>query len=289
MPRILHKLRIDEISHVDRGAGEGVKVVLMKRDNDAPPQGSVREKLQFLIEQLRRGYPDMPVRQARAEAWNALSDDEQVEILREERQMNKLDNSTLFDDWYRQLTPEQRQEYQRRQRAIDAEMADEGTSSRDSEGHGGGQFNGRPKSPNIAPNAPKAPTFAKGDTLQSIAKEFGIAALAQHITEDGARGISADEFTDLVRADAEARGTTFEKAFCGTDKAAISLRAAHKRCRDEGWGLVARKSSALVELEVKARELCEANPKLSKAQAFAKVYEDPRNRELARRERAERI
>lgn len=32
MPRILHKLRIDEISSVDRGAGDGCKIVLYKRD-----------------------------------------------------------------------------------------------------------------------------------------------------------------------------------------------------------------------------------------------------------------
>jgi hypothetical protein len=34
MPKVLTKLRIDEISAVDRGAGEGVKILLMKRDDD---------------------------------------------------------------------------------------------------------------------------------------------------------------------------------------------------------------------------------------------------------------
>jgi hypothetical protein len=33
MPKILTRLRIDEVSAVDRGAGEGVKVILMKRDD----------------------------------------------------------------------------------------------------------------------------------------------------------------------------------------------------------------------------------------------------------------
>jgi hypothetical protein len=39
MPRKLTQLRIDEVSSVDKGAGEGVKIVLMKRDNsvDDPP------------------------------------------------------------------------------------------------------------------------------------------------------------------------------------------------------------------------------------------------------------
>src|SRR4051812_39902538 len=34
MPKILRRLRIDEVSSVDRGAGEGVKILLMKRAND---------------------------------------------------------------------------------------------------------------------------------------------------------------------------------------------------------------------------------------------------------------
>ena len=33
MPKKLTKLRIDEISSVDRGANEGAQIILMKRDN----------------------------------------------------------------------------------------------------------------------------------------------------------------------------------------------------------------------------------------------------------------
>jgi hypothetical protein len=41
-PRLLTNLRIDEISSVDAGAGEGVRVMLMKRDRDraAPRAGA---------------------------------------------------------------------------------------------------------------------------------------------------------------------------------------------------------------------------------------------------------
>src|SRR6516162_10895995 len=34
--RLLRNLRINEVSAVDRGAGEGVKIVLMKRDDEPP-------------------------------------------------------------------------------------------------------------------------------------------------------------------------------------------------------------------------------------------------------------
>jgi hypothetical protein len=218
MPRILTKLKIHEISSVDRGAGEGVKVVLMKRD--APPQGSVREKLQFLIEQLRRGYPDMPVRQARAEAWNALSDDEQIELLREERQnMNKLNNSEVFADWWRQLDATERARYRRQQALIDAEMDAEGTSSRDSEGHGGGRYNGKPTSPNIAPGAPKAPVFEKGNTLTSVIKQHEFMPLCMMIAKSGdGRRIEEDEIMSLASHYAAERNMSLGK-FLNSDSA----------------------------------------------------------------------
>jgi hypothetical protein len=39
MPKVLTKLRIDEISAVDKGAGEGCKVVLYKRDDSGERGG----------------------------------------------------------------------------------------------------------------------------------------------------------------------------------------------------------------------------------------------------------
>ena len=36
MPKLLTRLKITEVSAVDRGAGEGAKIVLMKRDDDRP-------------------------------------------------------------------------------------------------------------------------------------------------------------------------------------------------------------------------------------------------------------
>jgi hypothetical protein len=36
MPKLLTRLKITEVSAVDRGAGDGTKIVLMKRDDDVP-------------------------------------------------------------------------------------------------------------------------------------------------------------------------------------------------------------------------------------------------------------
>lgn len=53
MPRILEKLRIREVSAVDRGAGEGVKVMLMKRDADLPPEAEAYLKREFTADQRK--------------------------------------------------------------------------------------------------------------------------------------------------------------------------------------------------------------------------------------------
>jgi hypothetical protein len=238
MPRILTRLKINEISSVDRGAGEGVKVVLMKRDDgDRPPQGSVREKYEFLIQRLSRGFPNLSAREARSEAWNALSDDEQTELLREERDMKKLDYSELFETWYRQLTPEQKRSYKDRQRVIDAEMGAVGTSSRDSEGRGGSKFNGRPSSPNIAPNAPKAPVFAKGDdSLRKIVKTYGIVPLAKMINEENdSHGFSEAEILQFVGEHAAARGMTVGKLLNSGSGEGAMLAKTLAICRYSGY------------------------------------------------------
>lgn len=45
MPRVLKDIRINEVSSVDRGAGEGVKMLLMKRDKGADVDPKELEKL----------------------------------------------------------------------------------------------------------------------------------------------------------------------------------------------------------------------------------------------------
>jgi hypothetical protein len=67
MPRILTKLRIDEVSAVDRGAGEGVKVILMKRQEAArPPRYN-----EFL--KLLKGEGDDADMGKRRGYWNTVS------------------------------------------------------------------------------------------------------------------------------------------------------------------------------------------------------------------------
>lgn len=52
MPRILRGLRINEVSSVDRGAGEGVKIMLMKREGDVPMPGKTNTGIRSIFAKL---------------------------------------------------------------------------------------------------------------------------------------------------------------------------------------------------------------------------------------------
>src|SRR3974390_1803503 len=105
MPRIVKSLTINEVSVVRRAANQHAQVLLAKSD-DAPQEGSARERFELAVQQIKRGSPGMPMKDVRAHAWNSLSDDEQIELLREEREENMkklLDRAELFADWYSRL------------------------------------------------------------------------------------------------------------------------------------------------------------------------------------------
>jgi hypothetical protein len=53
MPRILRRLKINEVSSVDRGAGEGVHIMLMKRDDELDDETLAYLKREFSAEQRR--------------------------------------------------------------------------------------------------------------------------------------------------------------------------------------------------------------------------------------------
>ncbi len=96
----------------------------------------------------------------------------------------------------------------------------------------------------------------------------------------------------------EANGETLLKAYAG-DKAAIDklldlVKASTTQAKEAGlfkeFGSAhddGSNTSAYGQLVAKAAELRKADPKLTDAQAFAKVYADPANVELAKRERLE--
>lgn len=238
MARILTKLRIDEVSSVDRGAGKGVKVVLAKRDGAAPREGSAREKFENAIQQIRRGFPEMSMREARAQAWNSLSEEQQIELLREERQdMNKLDSSELFSDWWRQLSASERARYRRQQADIDAQLAEEERVSRA----------GTTTRAEVAPSTPKAATRKGDDSLYKIVKDFGLERMANHVIENGAGGITEDALAECVKLHAEATGQPVSKIWT-TDTV---LQKAAQVCRHASHDQLAQANLDAVRMRLR--------------------------------------
>jgi hypothetical protein len=145
-------------------------------------------------------------------------------------------------------------------------------------------------------------TTTREQELSAIAKKYGVAAVCKHIIDHGS-SISEHELTKLIGDNIERRsGETPAQAFSRvyTSDEGLVLRKAVNACKTfdqqppkvraepkvtavvAGDGLT---GDALAQLEALVAELRRAHPEMSKAQAFAKVYTDPANAELAKRER----
>jgi hypothetical protein len=144
------------------------------------------------------------------------------------------------------------------------------------------------------------------ESVAKIVKDAGFIAVAKAMTDEGrAYGINEHEFTEFATEHAQklypdkTPAAAFATVFTDGGADGLTLRRAHavvkashavqmfgptfpaaaKADRSEG--------KAYNELMAKAEELRKARPELSKAQAFAAVYSDRSNIELAKRERAE--
>jgi hypothetical protein len=201
--------------------------LLLKRDG--PPEGSALERYDFLVESIRRSEPSKPRKEVRALAWNSLSEEEQFEILRDEANMNKMDYQELLGAWYKQLDASGRRRFRSQQAEIDRELAAQGKAIAETEGRGGDRFNGRPTSPDIAPRAPKAPTFKNdSNNLRQIVKAYGIMPLAKMIcTENDAHRVTEAEFMVFCGEHAAAKGMTLGKLLnSNTGEGALLAKAA---------------------------------------------------------------
>jgi hypothetical protein len=118
---------------------------------------------------------------------------------------------------------------------------------------------------------------------------------------------AASETAKVICEAADRADTTFEKMFCAQDEQGVTLRKAIAAARDAQFFSRTSKAATLAPKQVggaaaqavdnpkaaldQINELVavqrRANPTLSEAQAFERVYSDPKNAALAARERAE--
>jgi hypothetical protein len=143
----------------------------------------------------------------------------------------------------------------------------------------------------------KDPTMNTEQHLESILKDFGPIALAKHIVDSDRAPCTEGEFVAAVTKYAQAqhpnltKAQAFEKLYSNESiwRACAVLHAAPFTKDREATGevVLAAGATAFDEIKAKAAELRKTQPNLTEAHAFEKVYVDPANIELAKRERVE--
>jgi hypothetical protein len=144
------------------------------------------------------------------------------------------------------------------------------------------------------------------ESLTKIVKDIGFIAVAKAMTDEGrAYGINEHEFTEFATEHAQrlypdkSPAAAFAKLFTADGVDSLILRRAHAVVKaslaEQMFGPTfpahakadRSKGTAYNELLAKAAELRKVRPELSEAQCFAKVFEDPANIALSKRERQE--
>lgn len=276
MPRLLKDIRINEVSSVDRGAGRGVKVLLMKRDNP-PANGEIemtKEEIDALVSKS--------VGEAVATATKPLT--ETIAKLQRETVVLKMsDTHKAFMSQCDEATQKSFADMTDEQR--DAFMA---------------------KNP-----IKKAADPVQHSEVADLTKRLGdqsatIISLQKRLDDQDAIAKRADfsKRAAALGAKNEGDGDLMMKAYSGDADAAVKWDA---RLVEVNKALAAQVregalfgefgtaksetggTSAYQTLLAKAEEVRKADGKLTQSQAFAKVYEDPANAELVARNKREEL
>lgn len=289
MPRILRNLRIEEVSGVDRGAGEGVRVLLMKRD-DAPPNTENDDMTKLLDDPATKKSLEDMIAKAVGDASKASGE-----------ALAKANAEIAF----LKMSPEH-QEY-----ATEMKLDGEALTK-----FVGADVEGRDK---VIKEFPPKKAKKKGakdgsdidkaddedsELAKRVAKSEGENADLRKRLDGyehdkqvilfGKRAIAAglkEEDGELMRkaygGDADSQAA-LDKRIGELTKQNKTLLEKGDVFRENGTALPGG-GDAYKSLEAKAEELrkTEAGSKLSPQQAFTKVYTDPANAELAQQHRAD--
>lgn len=349
MSRVLKDITISEVSSVDRGAGRGVKVLLMKRDDGAEPywkrdftqeqrdaaassgaalpDGSFPLKNEQDLKNAIRlaGKASDPAKakshiKTRASAlgltdlipdtWKRDSGD--LEMTKEE--LDKLVADAVTAGITKALEePAKLLKKQAEEISLlkmtDAQKAymagcDEATKKKFTDTPSDERDGFMQKNPLVKRDAPVDQAELQKRDTQIVDLRTSNAEMKKRLdTIDLEKAVEDFKKRAVTAGLDEADGETMRKAYGGDaeaqktlDKRHAEVRAALQKQVETGvlfgeFGTnKAVTGSAMGMLNAKADELrkTEAGAKLTREQAFAKVYEDPANSELAAQEKAER-
>jgi hypothetical protein len=250
--RVLTNVRVDEISCVDAGAGEGVKIVLMKRDHAALDGGELVFEPPVEDDE---GHDD-EINDTSGEPTKHLN--ELVEQLEKERAMKSKSLDVI---------------------RVCKAMADDGDAYGTSE-HELVDWLGRYAK---AHDTTFVALYERNDDVGlAIRKAITIAKNAQFVSRTSTFSKAQPQFSDRSSKPYHAAGAVDGRA---GKPGVASLRPRVTT----GWDgqAVDDPRAAIDLLNELAAEQRKNHPELSDAGAFSQVYMDPRNAELVRREREE--
>jgi hypothetical protein len=273
MPRVLKDLTITEVSSVDRGAGEGVKVLLMKRAINTPTPEEAEMTEQELNDKIAKAVAAALAPVVAASAGELAKRDAEIAVLK----MSPAHKAFMDDNCKDEAS-----------KKAFTEMDD---AQRDQ------HMNSFKKSADAATSGDLAKRDqvikAQEDTIVALTKRLDAYDLekAQAVFTKRAADLGLNEPGD---------GEIMRKAYAGdpTAQAQFEARqatvvAALRKQAETGAlfnefgtskGVV---SKAYDALEAKAAELRKTDKSLTKEQAFAKVYEDPENAVLVAQNKAD--
>lgn len=275
MPRILSNLTINEVSSVDKGAGEGVRVMLMKR---ADAKTGDIEMTEAEMQALVGKAATEAVTKALADANKTFTE----ELAKRDREITLL-KMTDAQKAYMSQCGEATQKSFAAMTAADMDKYMAANPIR------------KAAEPVTVDDLAKrddvvAKLLASNEALQ---KRLDAADHKDKLVEFGKRakelGLTADGDAELMMkaygGDAEAQ-TKFE-ARQATVLKALRAQTDTSVIFHEFGTAKGGTGDAYQELTAKAAELRKAKPDLSQEQAFAKVYEDPANAEIVKRQKLE--
>jgi hypothetical protein len=290
MPRLLKNLRITEVSAVKRSAGEGCEIKIMKQDES--PSDRMRK---MFTEALRPRYDSFfksrPSFTEDIEVDPASSNEDAgaAERRNEDRYQDRKGRQQEGDIIATSVIPPRLQQMVDTIRTHAPQLSD-------------GEIvhfllhtsRGRSVAEHLSNISKKEPPMSRIDQLRAVAKNHGVRTIAKAINDEGdADGLTEHEFTELMMDEAKRKGLSFEKYF--TDPANLDIRRAHQLTKSSlvevqpvsvAVGFSDNNTDwkkAYDQLQAKAEELRASAPYLSVEQAFARVFEDQKNAELAAR------
>lgn len=317
MARILRDLKIDEVSGVDKGAGRGVKIMLMKRDATGEgeemtaddiveatgalakslcsiladdevtdPQAAIKKSISQFQSHIAGNAPEHmenamtpeEITKLVGDAIKKETDPLKAELAKRDEEIKLLKMSPKHKAHFDGLSDDAKKKFQ----AMSDDEKDTACKKNDDTA-------ADPVAKKIE-DATK-PLLQKAEQLEKRVAEYEL---------KDQRAIFAKRAVDAGLKEED--GEIMRKAFSGDPDAQVALlkrqtetmnalkeQAKSGKLFSEFGKQGGGSATAYGELQAKAQELRKSDGKLSEAQAFTKAYTDPANREIVERYKDEQV